>query len=97
MEQIEEDSRVGVLADGALGSLEVGGQATADIDNVLTTDPAKLKQWQQQHPSRKRARELAEGEQAGDNSRASFYYKEELLYRQWFPLGKTSGTTTTVS
>ena len=96
MEQIEEDSRVGVLADGALGSLEVVGQATADIDDVLTTDPAKLKQWQQQHPSRKRARELA-GEQAGDNSQASFYYKEELLYRQWYPLGKTSGTTTTVS
>ena len=57
---------------------------------MLTADPVKLKQWQQQDPSLKRARELAEGEQAGDNSGASFYYKEELLYRQWYPRGKTS-------
>ena len=44
--ETEEDSQVGVLANGALGSLEVGGQATADTDNVLTADPAKFKQWQ---------------------------------------------------
>ena len=87
-----------MLVDEALGSLEVGDQATADTDNVLTADPAKLKQWQQQDPSLKRAWELAEGEQAGDNSGSSFYYKEELLYRQWYPCAvlRAAGATTTV-
>ena len=76
--------------DETLGGLEVGSQASTDTNNVLTADPAKLKQWQQQDPSLKRARELAGGEQAGDNNGASFYYKEELLYQQWYPRGKTS-------
>ena len=49
------------------------GVRLAPIPTVLTADPVKLKQWQQQDPSLKRARELAEGEQAGDNSEASFY------------------------
>ena len=41
MVKTEEDSQVRVLADGALESLEVGDQATANTDNVLTADPAK--------------------------------------------------------
>ena len=38
----KEDFQVRVLADRALGSLEVRDQATADTDNALTADPTKL-------------------------------------------------------
>ena len=69
----------------------VGDEASMDTNGVLAANPAKLKDWQQRDPTLVKVRELAAGGQVGDNARASFYYKEGLLHRQWHPQGTSPG------